>query len=313
MITLFEVRTYPEFSWSLSRHKTLLNCTRKYYYDYYASHNGWLYDSSALAKDAYRLKKLTTLEMFFGQALHNIIHNVIKNYLSSGTIPTEKELIDKLRYLLNLAFIDSTQRKTFWTAKPKHYTMFHEIYYGGSLPPEKVKDIQNRLAVCVTNFLKSKTFQDLTSSKQMRFIESERFRTMDLDGTKVFIVMDFVYRDIDNGKWIIVDWKTGKESDDDKSQLALYALYLQKAYKVQSLDEIEIRNEYLLTGTNRSHSLTKQDLDRVQELSGMSVQEMLRFLEDDEKNKPLALQAFPKNEHPKKCSRCNFSELCEMY
>ena len=41
----YEVRKYPEKSWSISKMKVIQNCLREYYYTYYGSHNGWLYES----------------------------------------------------------------------------------------------------------------------------------------------------------------------------------------------------------------------------------------------------------------------------
>lgn len=310
---MFETKPYPEFSWSLSRHKTFLDCSRKYAYDYYIGHNGWLKESSIISKDAYRLKKITNLEMLFGNVVHEIIFNVMNQYLTTSHIPSENELVQRIRNILNTAFIDSMQRKVLWSARPKYYTMLHEIYYGGSLPKEKVHDIQERLDVCMKNFFKSKTFTDILNKKQMKFIEAERFRYMRMNDVKVTIVMDFVYRDMENGKWIIVDWKTGKESYEDRHQLALYALYLQQALKVKDLNEIEIRNEYLLSGTNKSYKLSPIDLEKLQEMYGLSIQAMLSYLENPEENKPFSLEYFPKTEFEKKCDRCNFKELCEMY
>lgn len=310
---LFNATKYPEFSWSLSRHKTFLDCQRKYAYNYYISHNGWKQDAVKISRDAFRLKKITNLEMLFGNIVHEIISNVIQQYLKTNYIPSEEELNQRIRNTLNTAFIDSVKRKELWFAKPNYYTMLHEIYYNGSLPEEKVHDIQERLDVCINNFYSSKTFTDIAHKKQMKFIESERFRYMTLNGIKVIIVMDFVYRDIENGKWIIVDWKTGKESFEDRNQLALYAMYLQQAFKVKDLSEIEIRNEYLLTGTNRSYHLNEEDLQRLKEMFGLSIQSMLNFIEDPQNNKPVDLEHFEKTEYEKKCDRCNFKELCEMY
>jgi hypothetical protein len=176
-----------------------------------------------------------------------------------------------------------------------------------------VNDIQERLDVCVKHFFTSKTFTDIMNKKQMKFVEAERFRFMNMNDVKVTIVMDFVYRDIEEGKWIIVGWKTGKESYEDRHHLALYALYLQKAFNVKNLDEIEIRNEYLLFGTNKSYKLNPIDLEKVQEMFGLSIEEMLNYLEDVEENKPYSLEYFQKTECEKKCDRCNYKELCEMY
>ena len=44
---------------------------------------------------------------------------------------------------------------------------------------------------------------------------------MKIEGIQVFVVMDFHYYDEIADKWIIIDWKTGGESDDDRQQLAL--------------------------------------------------------------------------------------------
>ncbi|WP_430789124.1 hypothetical protein VBD025_02840 [Virgibacillus flavescens] len=33
---------YPEFSWSFTRHKTVMDCSVKYFLSYHAGHNGWL-------------------------------------------------------------------------------------------------------------------------------------------------------------------------------------------------------------------------------------------------------------------------------
>ena len=101
--------------------------------------------------------------MLFGNAVHQIIFNVIKQYLSTEHIPSESELVLRLRNILNIAFQDSMQRRSLWMARPKYYTMLHEIYYDGSLPAEKVNDIQDRLDVCIKNFFNSKTFTDIVN------------------------------------------------------------------------------------------------------------------------------------------------------
>lgn len=310
---MFEIKPYPEFSWSLSRHKALMECPRKYAYEYYISHNGWLRDSNILAKDAYRFKKMTNLEILFGSAVHDLILSVIGNFLKTGFIPPEAELIQRLRSTLNAAFKDSKGRAHLWSERPNHFQMLHEIYYNGELPQDKVDEIQKRLNVSMGNFLKSKTFTDVKENRNMQFVEAERFRFMFIDGVKIFIVMDFLYRDMNQGKWIIVDWKTGKESFEDRHQLALYALYLQRVLKVKSIEEIVVRNEYLLTGTNKTYQLTAVDFEKVHELFGMSVVQMQRYLDDIISNQPLELNQFPKTNTIKKCDRCNYKELCDMY
>jgi hypothetical protein len=75
----------------------------------------------------------------------------------------------------------------------------------------------------------------------------------------------------------------------------------------------EIRNEYLLSGTNKSYKLNPIDIEMLQEMFGLSIDSMISYIEDSEQNKPFSLQYFPKTEYEKKCERCNFKEFCEMY
>ena len=51
----FEIRPYPEFSWSISRQRKLDQCPRGYFYTYYLGWNGWLDDAPTEARVAYRL------------------------------------------------------------------------------------------------------------------------------------------------------------------------------------------------------------------------------------------------------------------
>ncbi|MEC3884459.1 PD-(D/E)XK nuclease family protein [Halobacillus sp. HZG1] len=309
---MFEVKPYPELSWSLSRHKTMLTCSRKYAYDYYVSHNGWLRSADTLAKQAYRLKKMTNLEMHFGSVVHDLIYQTIQRVLKNESVMTEQEFTDEVRHHLNRGFIESTKKEHLWMNRPKHYTMLHEIYYSqtDTLPEAKVRKITDRLQKTVGNFYSSKTFNDVRNKEQMKFMESETFRFLKTDEAKVFIVMDLVYKDLDNDQWIIVDWKTGKSSDEDRNQLALYALYLQHKHGIESLDDIIIRNEYLVDGTHVEHQLIDQDLINVQHLYQISMEQMKLYLEDTEKNKPLPVEQFPMQDDPRVCARCNYQELC---
>ncbi|NHM32105.1 PD-(D/E)XK nuclease family protein [Neobacillus terrae] len=126
---------------------------------------------------------------------------------------------------------------------------------------------------------------------------------------KVFIVIEFLYRDIISEKWVIVDWKTGKESAEDRNQLALYALYLKKKFKAP-LEKIEIRNESLLTSKCRTYSLTDFDLDTVNERVQLSCLEMGKYLIDEEENIPVGIEYFPRTSYEKKCIKSNFLEMC---
>ena len=110
------------------------------------------------------------------------------------------------------------------------------------------------------------------------------------------------------GKWIVVDWKTGKESEDDRKQLALYTLFLNRVHGIP-LKDIVIRNEYLLSGTSKEYRLTEFDLDSTQEIMNESIYHMLKVVEDPVLNKPLAIDRFEMKQS-NRCFYCNFKEKC---
>lgn len=308
---MFVVKTYPEFSWSLSRHYTLTECKRRYAYQYYVSHNGWLKDAPPEARHAYRLKNITNLEMFFGSIVHETIKKAIDYYLQTNQLPEEITLREYIRKRLNNGFLDSTRRKEQWFKHPNKTTMFHEIYYKetNQLPTEKVEKITHRLQVAMQHFLSSQTVHEL-KTQSIDVKEAEKFRVLRIGQLKVYVVLDLLYYDRSKNHWVIVDWKTGKQSEEDLYQLALYVLYLMNAYSIPHHQDIVIRNEYLLEGDVAEQQIDEVTLEKVQELIGTSVDWMYSLLEDPSQNQPLPLEEFPKTDNKNTCRFCNFYELC---
>lgn len=301
-------RDYPAFSWSNSRHKAFLDCVRKYYYQYYESHNGWLYDSPEENKTAYRLKNIKNIPILLGDVIHKAIDWQLKSFLNGKRLLTEDEMMTLVSNHLNKAYLDSTRNRQLWFHKPKNYQMLYEIYYGDGLSKEEITAAKTKQEKCIKNFFKAKTYQDILTKLEMHVLHSEDFQTFEVNGVDVFVVLDFVYKDVSEGKWIVVDWKTGKESEDDRKQLAFYALFLSKEHNIP-VEDIIIRNEYLLAGKSQEYKLTSRDLDTSQQLMNESIYHMLSYLEDPVKNKPVAKELFEMNES-NRCNSCNFKEKC---
>ncbi|WP_040205828.1 PD-(D/E)XK nuclease family protein [Neobacillus jeddahensis] len=301
-------RDYPEFSWSNSRHKTFLDCTRKYYHQYYESHNGWLYDAAEENKSAYRLKNLKNIPLLLGDTIHKVIDWQLKRFLTEKGLLTEAEMITLVTQSLNKAYLDSTKSRHLWVNKPKRYQMLHEIYYDHGLSPDVITTAKTKLTLCVQNFFSSKTYQDILTKLEMHVLYSEDFQTFEVNGVDVFVVLDFVYKDVSQDKWIVVDWKTGKESEDDRKQLAFYALFLSREHDIP-VEDIIVRNEYLLTGKSREYALTEFEISAAQQLMNDSIYHMLHYLDDPVKNKPIGIEHFAMNAS-KKCLSCNFREKC---
>ncbi|MDF2011713.1 PD-(D/E)XK nuclease family protein [Priestia megaterium] len=308
--SLFQITDFPEFSWSYSRHKMVTQCNRKYAYHYYVSHNGWLDSASAQSQSAYRLKKVSTLSMYAGQAVRQVITEAISDYTSTKLVPNERNLAEKVQQLLNNALRDSTDYGELWYHKPAQYKMLLEFYENGYISKKDLKDMQKRVHICVHHFLQSKSFCDIVSSPFLEVEPHQSFRSINVYDHKVYAPFHSLFKNPVTDEFTIVDWKISKQTKDDLFQLAIYALYVLAEYNI-SVDQIKVRNEYLLSGSARTYQLTLHEIEAVLQQVDTSIDYMKTFLEDSEVNQPLPLEHFPQTDTPASCHGCAFKELCQ--
>lgn len=298
--------TYPEWSWSQSRHHLFTECKRKYYYHYYGSYPGWKTESSPKTQRLYRLKQLRPLTLLFGEVIHRLAHMVIWHFDHDQPLPTADELLYKGRALLNQAVRESRDKRLWWEAPTKHY-MLHELYYGDHLPPALVNELKERLSLCVHSLLKSRSVVDYGQAADVKTVEVEQLNKWILEETKVYVKVDWIYQM--GEKWVIVDWKTGQKEEQHIEQLKWYALYLHQCYRVP-LPQIELRAEYLLTGECQLANVTEPAIDEAIARMNLSVDQMRAMLSDRERNVALPEDYFPLTEDRQKCQWCNFKECC---
>lgn len=304
----FEIKPYPEWSWSQSRDGLFSECRRKYYFHYYQSHNGWLRDSDEEAKKTYRLKQLTNLYLLLGDGIHQIAEAALKEWRDEKSLPAEEESLKRIRRYLNQAYLDSRKREQ-WASAPKKMNMLHEIYYSDKLPEYRVEQIKQRMAACVEQFFKSSSLQEVQAGQDIRIIEVEELNTFLVEGNKVYVKLDLLYKRQDD-VWVIVDWKTGAESEKNDRQLLLYALFLNDKYEVP-YEKMEIRVEYLLSGECSIVDMNIEEIEKIKNQVLESTNEMKSFLSDEADNKPLPKASFPAEPEKKKCIFCSYQEICE--
>lgn len=308
---IFEIKQYPEFSWSLARQQTFQTCRRQYAYHYYYSHNGWLqYNVAEETKHVYRLKKITSLPLLFGTIVHDVIAKSLQQFFQLRLQPSLQQLIEDARHLLNEAYLDSTMRRDAWFARPSRHTMLTDFYYGDGFDPEQVATYRERLKPTFQNFLRSETWRMIEREpERFDFIQLEDFATVSIFDTKVFVVLDLLLFDRQTNRYIIIDWKTGKSSASDHQQLVLYSIYVLLNYGA-SLDDIDLCNEYLKDGTRAVHAPTQLELQHMTDVFQMSVEEMLHYVADPSINAPLPLDSYERTTDEWKCRQCNYREIC---
>ena len=132
-------------------------------------------------------------------------------------VVTEKTSVSP-RYHYCLHFESGT-----WVIHPKTCALF-EHEYEVDLSDAQWIMVAGDVEQCLRNFYNSETFTMLKELPQQNWLEVEDFSFFDLDGTKIWAVIDCSFR-TDDGVTII-DWKTGRSTSTDVSlQLSCYAMY----------------------------------------------------------------------------------------
>ncbi len=302
----YQRNEYPAFSWSHSRRATFLECPRKYFYQYYGSHNGWEAEAPESARLAYRLKNLTSLSLEVGAAIHEAASNAIHQARSGASVPTAEALYRSARNRLNSAWSQSKNRAE-WELSPKWRRMFHEFYYDTGIGENKIADSKDQILTCLDNLLKSVSLREAVAAPSVEVKNVEEFITFNIDNTEIHAVPDLVYRK-GGGAWIIVDWKSGYAQGDNAKQALVYALYLRERNGVSASD-IRVRIELLARGSTEDHSFTENDLDNCVEDIRDSVSAMKTYLIDADLNAPVEKAGFPLRSDTSVCRFCNFYEL----
>jgi len=303
----FEVRPFPDFSWSQSRRAMFRECPRKYFWNYYGSHNGWLDDASEEARAAWRLKKISTLHMTLGNVVHEIAASALGRVRGGERPPTGPELIEEGRGRLNRIWVLSQQHEA-WQSSPGRHPMLMEFYRGNGPSGDLVQQIRDRLYDCLRHLPESESFREAVEAPRVEIREVDRLDFVELEGVKLYAQPDLLYRLGD--AWRIVDWKTGGRASGHAPQLRTYALYLRMRADLPP-GPIIGRLEYLKDGEALSLPISDRDVAEEKQAILDSVAAMRTYLEDPIRNAPKARESFPLAEDRRRCPTCNFYELCE--
>jgi CRISPR/Cas system-associated exonuclease Cas4 (RecB family) len=303
----FEIRPFPEFSWSQTRRSLFRECPRKYYWSYYGSHNGWLDDSPEQARRAWRLKKISNLHMTLGAVVHQLASTALQDVRGGGGSPDAADLIRRGRARLNRAWLESQQR-TQWERRPKALTMLLEFYRGSGPSRDLVETVRDRLHTCLRNLLESVSFREAAEAPLVEVKEVDRLDFTELDGVKLYAQPDLLYRLGD--AWRIVDWKTGSRNRSHAPQLRTYAVYLRSRSDLP-VGPIIGRLEYLAVGEDVSVPIGEREVAEERGRILDSVSAMRSYLADPVRNEPLPRERFPLREDAQRCPECPFFELCE--
>ncbi|NLE74367.1 MAG: PD-(D/E)XK nuclease family protein [Actinobacteria bacterium] len=290
----------------MSRQRLLDQCPRAYFFRYYAGWNGWLVQAPRRSRIAYRLSKLTGLDAVFGQEMDRRAREIEWAAREGRPLPGPKELEARTRATLNAVWVSSKDRSVF-EESPKSTIMLRSVYMSEDAEPD-ISRVKNKISPCIEALLSLDHWDRLSMCWREGSVTIPDFAHFFLNGVKVFAAADLAY--VHEGTLYVMDWKTGKESEDDDTQVLISTYSLRENDEVFRGLPVQATVHYLARGQSLRVQIPDDEQAQVEAVVEEGVLRMRRYLRDPEGNIPLDEEDFPQRETGL-CRYCNFMLLCK--
>lgn len=297
------------FCWSKSRAATFYACKRKYFFRYYQHWRGWEEDAPEINRLAYRLGKMTSLPALVGSA----VHEVLARHFRMRKRGKFRELIpEEAVEIMRGVWIDA--KKELWKTNPKKFPPLFELYYDRVPSVEDLRGYADRARSSIQE-VKTCSLYKLTQ----QFSESDYLWVdpvgkgfteevfFNIPPFEAIAVPDLVIKN--QGRLLIVDWKTGKAGLKDHLQIEAGAIWISQRLGKED-KEIWGVLPYLDQGVIDEFIITDSDLLRAGAAIRREMEDMSDYLADRRSNIPLSIENFPLQENKKFCEFCEFQEIC---
>ncbi|HEY5132222.1 MAG TPA: PD-(D/E)XK nuclease family protein [Candidatus Krumholzibacteriaceae bacterium] len=320
------------FGWSLSREATFDDCRRRYYFHYYLSWGGWGRDAPAVAREAFRLKRLVSLPLWRGQLVHYVASMVLRSMKAKGRIPDRDKVIAYTLERFDTQFEFSRSRNYLTTPKKSgnrlniDWLALFEHEYGREIASAVLETFRGECVRAVEALCASPLLGALLETDRAKWaiedLDSGDFsQQFDYGGATVFVKTDFMYRAAD-GTLRIVDWKTnraqsaaGGANDGPRNaavQLGIYAYYASRILR-EPIVALRLLEVNLLDGGRViEHAADEGSIARAEETIAAGIAKLAAVLVrgDTARNEALPPAQFPTIDNSR-CRFCNFYRICK--
>ncbi len=268
--------------------------------------------------------------MWMWEMTHRIISMYLfqlkKQILDNWSTPDKDRITSTIRKNMENTFTQSKANDysdfvDFWLSEH-----FYQEIEDNALEPVIQKVINNLEALIASNY-HQKIEQRLRKWHHI-YIEDPRrpnFEMMKVDvsqipwleNVSVLASPDFWLMFGENN-YLILDWKSGKESLDVSGitdQLRIYALKILLKQKNKDLGDrnIDVYEIYLPSLTEKSGTIEQTDIDHIinKILEDVEYQKQFIVEQDVERNEPLNHTTFTRTSSEKKCVWCTFRDVCQ--
>lgn len=303
-----------EFAWSWSRDDIFHNCPRKLYWEYYGYWGGWSQDAPPTAALAYRLKKIRSVAMLVGDAIHRAISKHLRfGPSASGAVPLRDIRMDADNTLF-YGLQESRDRDWERYGDPKRFTnLFEDYYVAGGVTEADRADAFSQIRDCVEGLaampIARRAFA--VEKARRRIVDPPKMedKKFDVDGITVFAAPDLVIED-ERGGLHIIDWKTGAPQEASPAQLAVYGLYVADKLSVP-IERVSAHLIYLSERQVRHIDDLASGVSEVRRRISTFTADVRERLTDVENNVAADIDKFPMTEKLALCRRCKFQQICE--
>lgn len=288
--------------WSVSRHRRLVDCLRKYYYHDIASAGGWHADAPSETRHLYVLRGLRSRFMWVGEVVHSLIELALTAMRRREEVHAQA-LIERGTRMMRAQYAESLQG--IYRDNPGQGFGLMEHEFGEKLAKEVWQGERQRMEVCVRNFFALPIVQQIAETPAWRWLALESVGSFELQGATVVVKPDFAWRDFQENV-VLIDWKTGRAlHDEGKLQLGAYAMFAQRAWGLRT-ERLRAQLVYLESGNIVESQLTTADLQSAEEIIVQSLAEFKKYSDHH-----LRIEDFPKTDDIQKCRHCAFRRLCQ--
>lgn len=292
------------FSWSKSRHGKFSECRRLYWFHYYGSWGGWdVQRAPPEVRERYILKNLSTRQQWAGSVVHAFIGEALEQ-IRRGARPTFEAVRRRAHETMRRQF--SASRKGAYRINPKRHPGLVEHELKLDVPDDEWRKNWENAALSLQRFFEAGWPDRARALAPGDWLPVDAIDSFLLDGIKVFAAPDFALRE--DGRLVLVDWKTGHPRDEDRDQVQGYALFAASKWRIPA-ERIVARLVYLGAGQEIDVAVDEGALDAFRAHFRASVDEMKSCLRDPALNEA-DMADFPRTGRGERCRLCAFGRLC---
>jgi CRISPR/Cas system-associated exonuclease Cas4 (RecB family) len=252
---------------------------------------------------------MTTLPALVGTA----VHAVLARHFQAVRNGQFRELNpERPVEMMRTAWRDA--KNQLWKVNPKAHPPLFELYYDRLPSPEKLKEFAENARRAVRRVSEMTLYRSLLALNRPDYLwidpAAEKFSEetyFEVPPYEAIAAPDLVFRS--EGRVTVLDWKTGRRSDDDPVQMAAAGVWARRRLKLAGAD---LRGAliYLSPGETDEVIIDQPLSERAEETIRREMEEMASFLRDRERNIPLDEGSFPRHHSEGFCRRCDFQEIC---